>query len=126
VWLAKGRERLRMQAVLTAGGAREDSPVWLAKGRGRLRMQAVLTAGGAREDSRALEEAGGLDSLLARRRWTARGSHWAASIWCSSTPDCGGRRAQLQHAWWNHWAASRRCSRRLTSMGGEQTVLQHA
>ena len=105
-----------MQAVLTACVAREGSralenaggvdsrrsarrlagawgsrlcrqPVWLAKGRGRLRMQAVLTAGGAREDSRALEEAGGLDSLLSRRRWTARVSHWAASIWCSSTPD---------------------------------------
>ena len=84
MWLAKGRERLRMQAVLTAGGAREDSPVWLAKGRGRLRMQAVLTAGGAREDSRALEEAGGLDSLLARRRWTARGSQGGVDSLCGS------------------------------------------
>jgi len=49
-----------------------------------LRMQAVLTAGGAREDSRALEEAGGLDSLLSRRRWTARGSQGGVDSLCGS------------------------------------------
>ena len=58
--------------------------MWLAKDRGRLRMQAVLTAGGAREDSRALEEAGGLDSLLARRRWTARGSQGGVDSPCGA------------------------------------------